>query len=112
MTTISVGGDYRGAAGGLGDGYLKNFHNIGRLFEATKRLLNLRVASSRLTCHSARRASWNLSGWDIYDEANLGALNGMSPQNVSNAFAFSTPGQGVEISGGTRTAGITTHWQC
>jgi hypothetical protein len=44
--------------------------------------------------------SWNLSGWDIYDEANFGALNGANPQNVNNSFAFSSPGQGIEISGG------------
>jgi len=94
---ISVGGS--GAAGGLGDGYLK-FHNIGRLFKLPNDSLNLRVGQFEIDLPFSPARSWNLSGWDIYDEANLGALNGMSPQNVSNAFAFSTPGQGVEISGG------------
>jgi hypothetical protein len=94
---ISVGGS--GAAGGLGDGYLK-FHNIGRLFKLPNDSLNLRVGQFEIDLPFSPARSWNLSGWDIYDEANIGALNGMSPQNVSNAFAFSTPGQGIEISGG------------
>ena len=94
---ISVGGS--GADGGLGDGYLK-FHNIGRLFKLPNDSLNLRVGQFEIDLPFSPARSWNLSGWDIYDEANFGALNGMAPQNVSNAFAFSTPGQGFEISGG------------
>jgi hypothetical protein len=47
-----------------------------------------------------------LSGWDIYDQANIGALNSLYPQqNVNNGFAFSTPGEGVEISGGRSYGG-------
>ena len=50
--------------------------------------------------------SWNLSGWDIYDEANIGVLNGLSPQqNVNNGFAFSSAAQGVEFSGGHQYRG-------
>ena len=57
-------------------------------------------------CRSARHGVWNLSGWDVFDEANIGAMNGaFSQQNVNNGFAFSTPGQGVELSGGRNYAG-------
>jgi hypothetical protein len=94
---ISVGGS--GASGGLGDGYLK-FHDLGRFFKLPTDSLNLRVGQFEIDLPFSPARSWNISGWDIYDEANIGALNGMSPQNVSNTFAFSTPGQGVEISGG------------
>ena len=49
--------------------------------------------------------SWNISGWDIYDQANFGATNGWYCRDVNNSFAFSTPGQGVEISGGHNYGG-------
>src|SRR5579885_1569863 len=93
---ISVGG--ANGAGGLGDGYLK-FHDIGRLFKLPEYAMNLRVGQFELDLPFSQARSWNLSGWDIYDEANFGALNGFNLQNVNNSFAFSTPGQGVEISG-------------
>jgi hypothetical protein len=98
---FSVGGS--GAAGGLGDGYLK-FHNIGRLFKLPNDSLNLRVGQFEIDLPFSPARSWNLSGWDIYDQANFGAANGLGPTGlgpgVSNGFAFSSPGQGVEISGG------------
>jgi hypothetical protein len=93
---FSVGGD--NTAGGLGDGYLK-FHDIGRLFKLPKDSLNLRVGQFEIDLPFSPARSWNLSGWDIYDEANFGAANGLGP-GVNNSFAFSSPGQGVEISGG------------
>ena len=93
---FSVGGD--NSAGGLGDGYLK-FHDIGRLLKLPKDALNLRVGQFEIDLPFSPARSWNLSGWDIYDEANFGAANGLGP-GVNNSFAFSSPGQGVEISGG------------
>lgn len=93
---ISVGG--ANAAGGLGDGYLK-FHNIGRFLKLPTDALNLRVGQFEIDLPFSPARSWNLSGWDIYDQANFGAANGLGP-GVNNAFAFSTPGQGVELSGG------------
>ena len=67
---ISIGGD--NTAGGLGDGYLK-FVNIGRLMKMPKDSLSLRVGRFRvgLAVQSAR--SHNISGWDIFDQANMGA---------------------------------------
>jgi len=93
---ISVGGS--NGAGGLGDGYLK-FVNIGRFFKMPTDSLSLRVGQFEIDLPFSPARSWNLSGWDIYDQANFGAMNGLGP-GVNNAFAFSTPGQGVEFSGG------------
>jgi hypothetical protein len=89
---ISVGGS---ADGGLGDGYLK-FVNIGRFLKLPKDALSFRVGQFELDLPFSPARSWNLSGWDIYDELNIGASN----QNVSNGFALSSGAQGVEFSGG------------
>jgi hypothetical protein len=93
---ISVGGS--NGAGGLGDGYLK-FVNIGRLLKLPTDSLSLRVGQFEIDLPFSQARSWNLSGWDIYDQANFGAMNGLGP-GVNNTFAFSTPGQGIEFSGG------------
>jgi hypothetical protein len=93
---FSVGGS--NSNGGLGDGYLK-FHDIGRLLKLPKDALNLRIGQFEIDLPFSPARSWNLSGWDIYDQANFGAANGLVP-GVNNQFAFSSPGQGVEISGG------------
>jgi len=95
---ISVGG--ANSNGGLGDGYLK-FVNIGRFLKLPKDFLSFRVGQFELDLPFSQARTWNLSGWDIYDEANIGVLNGLSPQQfVNNGFAFSSAAQGVEFSGG------------
>src|SRR5690348_8145188 len=94
---ISVGG---ASAGGLGDGYLK-FVNIGRFLKLPKDALSFRVGQFELDLPFSPARSWNLSGWDIYDELNIGAAN----QNVSNGFALSSGAQGVEFSGGHNYGG-------
>jgi len=101
---ISVGG--ANGDGGLGDGYLK-FVQFGKLFKLPDYVMALRVGQFELDLPFSQARSWNLSGWDIYDEANLGVVNSLIPnqQNVNNVFAFSTPGQGVEISGGRNYRG-------
>jgi hypothetical protein len=90
---ISVGG--AGASGGLGDGYLK-FVNIGRFFKLPTDVLSLRIGQFELDLPFSQARSWNLSGWDIYDQANFGT----SAQNVNNGLALSSAAQGVEFSGG------------
>jgi hypothetical protein len=97
---ISVGG--LNANGELGDGYLK-FVNIGRLLKLPTDSLSLRVGQFEIDLPFSQARTWNLSGWDIYDEANFGAANGLP--GVNNGFAFSTPGQGVELSGGHNYGG-------
>jgi len=95
---LSVGGS--GQDGGLGDGYLK-FVNIGRFLKLPTDALNLRVGQFELDLPFSPARSWNLSGWDIYDQPNIGGPG----QNVNNAFALSNAAQGVEISGGHQYRG-------
>ena len=95
---ISVGGS--GADGGLGDGYLK-FINVGRFLKLPQDALSVRVGQFELDLPFSPARSWNLSGWDIYDQANIGVVNSALGQpTVNNAFALSNAAQGVEFSGG------------
>ena len=100
---LSVGG---ASAGGLGDGYLK-FVNIGRLMKLPKDSLSMRIGQFELDLPFSPARSWNLSGWDIFDQANVGSQNPLFPaqQNVNNGFAFSAPAQGIEFSGGHQYGG-------
>jgi hypothetical protein len=95
---ISVAG--ANANGALGDGYLK-FNNISRLLKLPKDLLNLRAGQFELDLPFSQARTWNLSGWDIFSEANIGVQNGLGPQqNVSNGSALEDAANGVEFSGG------------
>lgn len=96
---LSVGGS--GADGGLGDGYMK-FVNVGRFLKLPTDALSLRVGQFELDLPFSPARSWNLSGWDIYDQPNVGAMNSFfaRQENVNNAFALSNAAQGVEFSGG------------
>jgi hypothetical protein len=95
---LSVAGS--GADGGLGDGYLK-FVDIGRFLKLPKDSLSLRIGQFELDLPFSQARSYNLSGWDIYEQANVGAMNALFPQQfVNNAVAFSEPSRGVELSGG------------
>src|SRR5579862_9318627 len=95
---ISVGG--ANSNGGLGDGYLK-FVNVGRFLKLPTDALSLRFGQFELDLPFSQARTWNLSGWDIYDQPNIGS----SSQNVNNAFALSNAAQGVEISGGHQYRG-------
>ena len=95
---ISVGG--ANSNGGLGDGYLK-FVNIGRHLKLPTDALSLRVGQFELDLPFSPARSWNLSGWQIYDQANIATVNAILGQpSVNNGFAFSNAAQGVEFSGG------------
>ncbi len=95
---ISVAG--ANSNGGLGDGWVK-FNNISRLFKLPTDSLSLRVGQFELDIPFSQARTWNMSGWDIFDEANIGVQNGLAPlQNVNNGFAFSSPAVGLELSGG------------
>jgi hypothetical protein len=102
---FSVGGDP--TAGGLGDGYLK-FVNIGRFLHLPKDALSLRAGQFELDLPFSQARSYNISGWDIYAQANIGAMNTLFPQaqqNVNNLFALANASQGVEFSGGHQYGG-------
>jgi hypothetical protein len=94
-----------GAPSGLGDGYLK-FVNIGRFLHLPKDALHLRAGQFELELPFSPARSWNLSPWDIYDQAAIGAIASSLPQhNVNNGFALSSGAQGVELSGGHHYGG-------
>ena len=105
---ISVAG--ANANGGLGDGYLK-FNDIGRLLrmpmlKLPENLLNLRVGRFELDLPVSQARTWNLSGWDILSQANIGVQNGVSPlENVNNTFTMAQAAHGLELSGGHATQG-------
>lgn len=100
---ISVGGD--NTAGGLGDGYLR-FVNIGRVFKLPKDALHLRVGRFELDLPFTQARSINLSDYDIYDQANIGAQNPLFPQkNINNQFTIIDAANGVEFSGGHQYGG-------
>ena len=103
-TDFNVGGS--NSAGGLGDGYLK-FVDIGRVLKLPKDSLSLRIGQFELDLPFSPARSWNVSGWDIFDQTNVGAQNPLFPQqqNVNNGFALSSGQQGVELSGGHQYGG-------
>src|SRR5215469_4890329 len=100
---FSVSGD--NTAGGLGDGYLK-FVNIGRNFKMHKDLLSLRVGRFELDLPFTQARTINISSYDIYDQANIGAVTpGFGQHNVNNLFTFAGGAHGVEFSGGHQYGG-------
>ena len=95
---FSVGGE--NASGGLGDGYLR-FVNLGHLFKLPKDSLTLRVGRFEMDLPFSQARTWNVSGWDIWDQANIGAQNpAFGQHNVNNGFTMADAMNGVEISGG------------
>ena len=101
---ISVSG--ANANGSLGDGYLK-FVNIGRFLKLPKNSLNLRVGQFELELPFTQARSIWISPYDIYTEANIGAMNALVPlqQFVNNHYMLANVAQGVELSGGLHTGG-------
>jgi hypothetical protein len=95
---ISVAGD--NGSGGLGDAYLK-FVNIGRHVKLPTDSLSLRAGQFELDLPFTQARSINLSPYDIFQEANIGAaIPGATQQNVANQFTFAKAARGVELSGG------------
>jgi hypothetical protein len=94
---ISIAGS--NANGGLGDGYLR-FVNLGRFLKLPKDSLSLRAGQFELDLPFTQARSFNLTGYDIYGQANIGATNSINQQNVNNQFAITDAGKGVELSGG------------
>jgi len=100
---ISVSG--ANANGGLGEAYLK-FVNVGRLMKLPPYFLNLRVGQIELDIPFTQSKSIWISPYDIYTQANIGAVNAAFPQQfVNNSFTFAGSGKGVELSGGHSTGG-------
>ncbi|MGA2714558.1 MAG: hypothetical protein ABSG41_15760 [Bryobacteraceae bacterium] len=95
---LSVSG--QNAAGGLGDAYLK-FVNVGRFMKLPKDSLSLRAGQFELDLPFTQARTINLSPYDIYQEANIGAMvPGAAPQNVANLSLLANAARGIELSGG------------
>jgi hypothetical protein len=101
---ISVAG--QNGAGGLGDAYLK-FVDVGRFLKLPKDSLSVRAGQFELDLPFTQARSYNLSPYDIYQQANIGAMNSMVSlqQNVSNQFTFADAAKGIELSGGHQYGG-------
>ena len=100
---ISVSG--ANANGGLGEAYLK-FVDVGRLMKLPAYSLSLRVGQVELDIPFTQSKSIWISPYDIYTQANVGAVNpAFPPQFVNNAFTFAGSGKGIELSGGHSTGG-------
>ncbi len=95
---ISVAG--ANANGALGDAYLK-FHDVSRFLKMPTDSVNLRFGQFELDLPFSQARSWNLSGWDILGEANIGVQNGIGrPESVNNGTGLDAAADGIEISGG------------
>lgn len=101
---ISVSGV--NSAGELGDAYLK-FVNVGRFLKLPKDFLTVRFGQFELDLPITQARSYNLSPYDIYSQANIGAMNPLVAlqQNVSNQFTFANAAKGIEVSGGHQYGG-------
>ncbi|HEV2202704.1 MAG TPA: hypothetical protein VGR73_23035 [Bryobacteraceae bacterium] len=101
---ISVSG--KNSAGGLGDAYLK-FVNASRFLKLPKDSLTVRVGQFELDLPVTQARSYDLSPYDIFSQANIGAMNSMVSlqQNVSNQFTFAGAAKGIELSGGHQYGG-------
>jgi hypothetical protein len=93
-------------AGGLGDGYLK-FFNVSRFLKLPKDSLSVRAGQFELDLPITQARSYNLSSYDIYSQANIGAMNPLAPlqQNVSNQLTLADAMKGIELSGGHQYGG-------
>ncbi len=100
---LSIAGD--NAAGGLGDGYLK-FINLGRVFKLPKDSLSLRAGRFELDLPFTQARSIDISPYDIYGQANIGAVTpGFAQKNVNNQFTLGGGANGLEFSGGRMYGG-------
>ena len=95
---ISISG--ANSSGGLGDGYLK-FVDVGHLVKLPKDSFSLRVGQFELDLPFTQARSYNISGYDIYGEPNIGT----GAQFVNNNFTLDSAAQGVEFSGGHNYGG-------
>ena len=91
---LSTGGS--GAAGGLGDGYIKANDFLGHFMHIPANDLNVRFGQYELDLPFTQARSINQSDYLIYDE---GATAGSVGGTVANPFLFADTQRGVEISG-------------
>ena len=102
---ISTGGS--GAAGGLGDGYIRA-NDIGHWLHLPKDTLNVRFGQFELDLPFSQARTINLSDYDIYDQASVALANPALCQfatpsapacTTNNPFVFGVPQRGIEFGG-------------
>jgi hypothetical protein len=103
-TDLNVGGE--NGAGGLGDAYLR-FVNLSRFLRMPKDSFTMRVGRFELDLPFTQARSINLSPYDIYAQANIGAMNPAfaAQHNVNNQFTLADAANGIEFSGGHQYGG-------
>lgn len=89
---ISTGGS--GAAGGLGDGYVK-VNDIGHYLHLPKNALNIRFGQFELDLPFTQARTINVTDYDIYDQASVARSLG----TTDNPLIFGAPQRGIEIGG-------------
>ena len=89
---ISTGGS--GAAGGLGDGYLK-YSDLGHVFKLPKNALNVRFGQFELDLPFTQARTIYASDYDVYDQANVAGPLG----TTNNPFTLGAPQRGIEFGG-------------
>jgi hypothetical protein len=89
---ISTGGS--GAAGGLGDGYLR-YNDLGRFFHLPTNSLNVRFGQFELDLPFTQARSIYLSDYDVYDQANVAGAQG----TTNNPFVLGAPQRAIEFGG-------------
>lgn len=89
---LSTGGS--GAAGGLGDGYLR-YNDIGHVLGLPKNSINVRFGQFELDLPFTQARTIYASDYDIYDQASF--AGGLGTTN--NPFVLGAPQRGIEIGG-------------
>ncbi len=89
---ISTGGS--GAAGGLGDGYLK-YNDLGRFLHLPTNALNVRFGQFELDLPFTQARTIYLSDFDVYDQVSVAANGG----TTNNPFALGAPQRAIEFGG-------------
>jgi hypothetical protein len=97
---LSVAG--ANANGSLGDAYLR-FVNVSRFFKLPTDSLTVKVGQFELDLPFTQARSYDISPYDIYGQANIGA-NLVAP-GVDNHVTLAGPGRGIEVSGGHHYGG-------
>ena len=92
-----------GAAGGLGDGWLK-YNDLGRFFHLPKDTLNVKYGQFELDLPFTQARTPYLTGYDIFNEATIaqgapcgGAVTVCGTTN--NPFVLGSPQRGIEFGG-------------
>ena len=96
---LSAGGS--GAAGGLGDGYIKSNDFLGHYLHIPRNDLNLRFGQFEVDLPFSQARTINLTGYSIFNETAFVNPSGSGPLagTTANPLSLGIPQHGVELSG-------------